>query len=114
MDIVTQLLTAEGWTVSDVGATHSYDLHCSSVEEEELYVEVKGTTGPLSSIPLTASEVALARSLHPATALFVVHDITLGGSPEEPVAAGGHVHSVRPWRPDDERLVPTAFSYGLL
>jgi hypothetical protein len=113
VDAVAEVLEGEGWSVQDVGATLSYDLHCSDSDGRRLYVEVKGTTGPLTSIVLTANEVELARSHHPNTALYVVHDITLGGVPEDPQATGGTIHECRPWRPEDSRLNATVFSYRL-
>ena len=103
----------EGWAVADVGASRSYDLHCSAVDGRELFVEVKGTTGPLSAIVLTANEVELARRRHPDTALFVVHDIELSGGAENPAASGGTPHEVRPWLPEESRLNAAVFSYRL-
>ena len=93
--------------------SHSYDLHCSGPDGSELFVEVKGTTGPLSSIVLTANEVELARSQYPNTALFVVYGITLRRKPEGPHAVGGEIHLVRSWRRDDASLTPTAYSYWI-
>ena len=63
--------------MEDVGAVRSYDLHCTDDAGRTLWVEVKGTTGPLGSIVLTANEVEVARRQHPRTALFVIHNITL-------------------------------------
>jgi hypothetical protein len=110
---VKERLRREGWSVEDVGATRSYDLHCSAADGGRLFVEVKGTTGPLSAIVLTANEVELARRRHPDTALFVVHDIELSGGAENPKASGGTLHEVRPWLPEESRLNPAAFSYRL-
>jgi hypothetical protein len=111
--VATEVLENEAWSVLDVGATHSYDLHCSGPDGSELFVEVKGTTGPRSSIVLTANEVELARSQYPNTALFVVYGIRLSRNPEGPHAIGGQIHPIRPWRPDDSSLTPTAYSYWL-
>jgi Domain of unknown function (DUF3883) len=110
---VKERLRRERWSVEDVGATRSYDLHCSAADGRRLFVEVKGTTGPLSTIVLTANEVELARRRHPETALFVVHDIELSGGAENPQASGGTLHEVRPWLPEESRLNPAAFSYRL-
>lgn len=93
---------------------HSYDLRCSTSDDQRLYVEVKGTTGPLGAVVLTANEVALARSLYPATALFVVHRIELEGGSDDPIAVGGEVFTARPWTPVEERLIPTVYRYSLL
>ena len=110
---VTERLTGEGWSVEDVGATRSYDLHCSALNGRELFVEVKGTTGPLSAVVLTLNEVELARREHPDTALYVVHDIELLGGAENPTASGGTIHEVRPWLPEESRLKAAVFSYRL-
>ncbi len=75
-----------------------------------LYVEVKGTTGLADTITLTANEVAVARSQHPNTALFVVHQIRLV---EDGGAEGGYLHELRPWLPEDERLEAKVYSYKL-
>jgi hypothetical protein len=109
----TELLEAEGWAVRDVGGTHSYDLHCEHPDGRTLYVEVKGTTGPLVNIVLTANEVELARVQHPHTALYVVYGITLTGEPDDPEATGGTIHELTPWRPEDSHLKATVFSYWL-
>jgi hypothetical protein len=111
VDVVTELLEREGWSVRDVGTTRSYDLDCSDSEGHRLYVEVKGTTGPLTSVVLTANEVELARRQHPHTALYVVHDIALRGEPQDPRATGGTIYECRPWLPEDSRLTATVFSY---
>lgn len=111
--VVVELLEAEGWTVRDVGATHSYDLDCSRPENARLLVEVKGTTQRPESIVLTANEVEVARSHYPNTALYVVHGIALAGDVTPPAASGGTVHVLRPWNPDPDRLRPTAFTYVL-
>jgi hypothetical protein len=111
--VVVQLLEEEGWTVRDVGATHSYDLHCSRSGNADLFVEVKGTTQPPGSIVLTANEVELARRQYPDTALYVVHSISLSGDKAQPDASGGIARGLRPWNPDPDRLRPTAFVYRL-
>jgi Domain of unknown function (DUF3883) len=113
VDVVKRQLEAAGWSVRDVGATHSYDLHCDHVEHGELLVEVKGSTRPLGSIVLTANEVALARAKHPSTALFVVYEIVLSTSGPTPSTSGGAVHEIRPWLPEPGQLEPIAYTYRL-
>jgi hypothetical protein len=56
---------------------------------------VKGSTGPLGSIALTAGEVEDSRRHHPDTALFVLHSIKLDGSQTKPCAREGEVHLER-------------------
>ncbi|MGH2914036.1 MAG: DUF3883 domain-containing protein [Solirubrobacteraceae bacterium] len=111
--VASELLNSEGWTVRDVGATHSYDLHCTRSDGTLLLAEVKGTTQPLREIVLTANEVEVAQRYHPSTALFVVHGITLTTGENGPQATGGLIHEERPWRPDPDRLRPTTYAYRL-
>jgi hypothetical protein len=99
--------------VEDVGATRSYDLHCSARGRHDHYVEVKGTTGRLDSVVLTANEVALARKWYPHTALYVVHQVELTGEPRDPLARGGCVCELNPWLPEPSRLTATIFRYRL-
>jgi hypothetical protein len=111
--VVTAILAERGWSVQDVGATRSYDLHCSHATRDDHYVEVKGTTGPRASVMLTANEVALAQEQYPHTALFVVHQIELGGTPTYLQATGGIVYEVDPWLPDPSRLTPSVYRYSV-
>jgi hypothetical protein len=103
---------SEGWVVDDVGQLRPYDLHCTK-GKATLHVEVKGTTGPLSTIPLTAGEVKLANDRHPNTALFVMYAIKLDGTPARPKTRGGEVYLEQPWRPKRSRLRAIAYSYRL-
>lgn len=112
VDAATAVLHEEGWAVEDVGARRSYDLDCVR-GREHLVVEVKGTTGGLDTIVLTANEVRIAAAHFPRTALFVLYDISLSRGGAGPVASGGTPYVVRPWRPEDDRLTPTVFSYRL-
>jgi hypothetical protein len=102
----------QGWEVEDVGLLRSYDLHCTR-GRRTLHVEVKGTTGPLSTIALTNGEVKLANERYPNTALFVVCEIKLDGTPRKPRPRGGGVHLEQPWRPIRSRLRAVAYSYRL-
>jgi hypothetical protein len=100
----------QGWSVKDVGATHSYDLHCRR-DGEELIVEVKGTTSAGRSVILTANEVQVHREKFPHTALFVVSEIVLTGTKEQAEASGGRALELHPWTPSSHDLIPMAFKY---
>jgi len=113
VDVARQHLEREGWSVEDVGAVRSYDLHCTDDAGHTLWVEVKGTTGPLGSIVLTANEVEVARRQHPRTALFVIHNITLADDPKRPKATGGAIAEIRPWLPEADRLEAKVYAYRL-
>lgn len=102
----------DGWDVDDVGLHEAYDLHCT-YGRRTLYVEVKGSTGPLASIALTHGEVDHARRHRPATALFVMHGIKLDGTATKPRTRPGEVHLERPWEPKRSRLRAVAYSYRL-
>jgi len=59
--LVTLRLEGEGWDVSDVSREYvGYDL-LATRSEEQLHVEVKGTTGEDMSVLLTKNEVSNAR-----------------------------------------------------
>jgi hypothetical protein len=102
----------DDWDVDDVSAHRPYDLHCRR-GDEELRVEVKGTTGDGTILLLTPGEVRHARDHAPAVALVVVAGIALiaDAETEEVFAEGGAVTIVRPWDVDDGELRPTGFEY---
>jgi hypothetical protein len=102
----------EGWSVSNVGATESYDLRCSR-GTEELHVEVKGTTTAGETVILTRNEVAHAEQQRPDMELFLVAGITVDepGS-EHPHASGGHAYVRRGWSPEAQQLLPVGFVYS--
>lgn len=102
----------DGWAVEDVGLWCPYDLHCTK-GRRTLHVEVKGTTGALGTVALTAGEVADALQHHPHTALFVLHHIELQGTPSRPRTVGGDAYVEQPWSPKRSRLTPVAYSYRL-
>jgi Domain of unknown function (DUF3883) len=56
MDVARERLEADGWSVENVSADRSYDLHCKG-DGRELRVEVNGTMGAGASILLTPNEV---------------------------------------------------------
>jgi hypothetical protein len=103
---------AQGWTVTDVGASESYDLRCTRGSEEH-HVEVKGTTGLGETLILTRNEVAHAREWHPAVDLFIVTDIQIDGrESDHPVASGGVACVWRNWLPAEEDLTPVGYVYA--
>jgi hypothetical protein len=96
------------WTVEDVGGTESYDLRCER-QDEELHVEVKGTTGSGEYFKLTANEVEHAKAWHPHVALVVVSHIDLDRDDDRPIASGGQRSVYHPWDIDDCEVRPTQF-----
>ncbi|MGW1958688.1 MrcB family domain-containing protein [Streptomyces sp. NPDC001935] len=104
----TEHFKAQGWSVKDVGATKSYDLHLRR-GQEKLHVEVKGTISDGSQVILTRAEVERQREFAPNNALVVVHSIDLDRSLDPPLATGGTLHCTSPWHIEDDSL--TVVSY---
>ncbi|MFS8102014.1 DUF3578 domain-containing protein [Lentzea alba] len=111
--VATQHLVEQGYAVTDVGATQSYDLDARR-GEEHLYVEVKGTTGPWTSdseIIVTKNEVDLHLREYPNTMLLIVSSIELDRAATPPSAAKGELKVVHPWRIVPPNLTPLAYRY---
>src|SRR5262249_35182655 len=108
----TEYYEAEGWTVADVGLTHSFDLCCTR-GTEELHVEVKGTTSVGESVMLTPNEVRHAAEAHPHIDLFVVAGVTVDASGvDRPVVSGGSAWICSGWTIEDARLTPVGYEYA--
>jgi hypothetical protein len=101
-----------GFQVEDVSACRSYDLHCTN-GQNEVRVEVKGTTGAGEVIILTRNEVAHAREQKSCMALVVVSDIRIARRENAWLAEGGSLRVTRPWAIDDSKLDATQFEYRL-
>lgn len=113
MAVATQYFESLGYTVADTSNGNCFDLACSKTEETELRVEVKGTTGEGEAVRLTRNEVEHARERHPHIALAVVSGIQLTRGATAPVASGGTLRVLNPWRLDDGTLTAFAFEYDL-
>jgi Domain of unknown function (DUF3883)/EVE domain len=112
MQKATAFYEEQGWIVSDVSLTHSYDLLCISITGEELHIEVKGTTSDGAQILLTANEVKHAQNCYPKVALFILSNIKVDPkSIDKP--QGGEIQRLEPWKVDDGTLSALAFSYTL-
>lgn len=83
-----------GFTVKDVGSTHSYDLHCLN-GEESLRVEVKGTQTEGESIILTPNEVKNAKNHK--SALYLLHSIDVKTFRKSYKLSGGKEKIINPW-----------------
>ena len=107
MDAALTWLTANRFVgIRDVHATHSCDF-LAMRDGVEHAVEVKGTTSGLGKVILTANEVMLHRSTHPANLLIVVHNIGLHELRTR--AVGGTVQVFDPFVIDDCALVPLSY-----
>jgi predicted RNA-binding protein with PUA-like domain len=101
----------QGYTVTDVSATRSFDLICKFANRPELHVEVKGTTSDGTQILLTPNEVAHAQS-YPYVALFLVSHIQV--DPTDPTHHyGGTILCLDPWNIQEKLLTPVSFVYDL-
>lgn len=111
-DWAARYYRAQGWMVTDVGASEPYDLHCTR-GLTELHVEVKGTTTFGETIILTRNEVAHAKKAHPNVELFVVTDIRIDEQDgDDHVASGGVARVCGNWLPTDDRLMPMGYVYS--
>lgn len=110
MHLATQHYQAGGWTVEDVSRTAPYDLKAVR-QQEELHVEVKGTTSDGTEVLLTRGEVEHHRTSAPTSALAVVSSITVSGTPQAPTAVGGELRLYDPWTINQDDLVAVGFQY---
>lgn len=110
MTFAERWLKAEGFQYENVSTTDSCDFRAKR-SGKDWVIEVKGTTGALSTVILTRNEVALHRSSHPYNALLVVHGIKLSEGETSP--RGGELVVFSPWKVEDERLSALAFEYRL-
>jgi predicted RNA-binding protein with PUA-like domain len=103
--------TRQGWSVENVSAYCSYDLHCEQ-DDRVLRVEVKGTTSTGERVLLTRNEVVQARAEYPNTALFVFADVAVVKEADgRPSARSGRAVVLEPWMPRDEDLEAIAYEY---
>lgn len=97
--------------VRDVSASASFDLLCRD-RQQELRVEVKGTTSTGEKVVLTKGEVREAEQ--PDYAMFVVTEIQLERSePDSPKAYGGECTYFSPWQMAAHQLEPISYACRL-
>ncbi|WP_175482708.1 MrcB family domain-containing protein [Actinokineospora iranica] len=112
VSVTTDYLVSQGFKVSDVGATHSFDLDARRAGER-VFVEVKGTTSNGAEIVLTKAEVELHLEKYPKNMLAVVTDIALDRKAEPPTATAGVLRVTHPWQVDSTLLTPLTFRYAV-
>jgi hypothetical protein len=108
MEVAKNALSKQWPEVMDVSATQSFDFHCK-YGDEELLVEVKGSTGDGSSVILTANEAKLAKDRYPKVALYLVTKIQLQITPTGVSASGGEETIYDPFDLNSHSLEPVAF-----
>ena len=112
MEVACERLEADGWSIENVSAKRSYDLHCRN-GGQELRVEVKGTIGAGASVLLTRNEVRHATEHAASVALFVVSSIELDRGVTPPLATGGTVRVLDRWRLGAGVLEPVGYEWVL-
>jgi len=92
-----------------VDDVHRHERKCRRGAVEH-HVEVKGTTGPGNAVLLSKNEVQHAQDFFPNVSLFVVSEIQLDEDDEGfPIATGGHIRIIEPWRVTDCTLVAMTY-----
>jgi hypothetical protein len=112
MALVEGHLRGQGWDVADVSSDESFDFKCTR-RDEELFVEVKGTTSLGEQVVLTRNEVNLHRERLPHNALAVVSLIELRQDAGAWTAAGGELRFITPWEIEEDALRPLTFRYAV-
>ncbi|MDL4817733.1 DUF3883 domain-containing protein [Actinomadura opuntiae] len=98
--------------ITDVGAICSYDLRAVK-GDEEIHIEVKGSTGTADAVELTINEVTHARTTA-RTDLVVVDQITWQRQSDGTIqTSGGRCRHWTTWQPDEMDLRPTRYRYTL-
>lgn len=104
-------LAGLGYRCTDVGAVRPYDIVAVQADEE-LHVEVKGSSTDRLTIELTDGEVEHARTTQP-TWLAVVDQISWSENGSSISCSGGRLRIWRDWAPDPDALVPLQWRYLL-
>jgi len=110
VDVTTEYLLAAGFSVSDVGATQSYDLDARR-DGQRIYVEVKGTVSSGEEVILTRNEVALHQKNPSQSMLSIVSEIVLDRTGMVPIASSGTLRVTTPWVVQREALTPLTYLY---
>ena len=113
MAVAEAELLKRGYAISNSAGNNPFDFYATK-GKKIIYVEVKGTTlAEAKSIILTSTEVLWQIEKHPHNALMLVSGIVLDKQSKPPVASGGKLKVIQPWRLDSERLRETQFVYRL-
>lgn len=103
-------LSMLGYTkIEDVGDQESFDLRAIS-PDNQICVEVKGSTGSANSVVLTKNEVDFQKKAYPLNGLFVVSNIELIRE-ENVFAQGGKIEFLSPWLIAESSLKVISYEY---
>jgi len=108
------LLKELGYSTVDVSANSPYDIHAIR-GDEELTVEVKGSTGTATTVELTIGEVKKAQDSGSGSMLVVIDQIPTIKTDSGIQTGVGRVRYWLDWSPDQQsdRLMPIRFRYLL-
>jgi Protein NO VEIN, C-terminal len=100
---------SKGYDTEDMHIGHPYDLKCNN-GKNEVFVEVKGTTGGGRKVLLTRGEVDFARRHNQSMALYLVHSISMRKSMNP---NNGTSVVVMPWKIKERNLTPSRYEYEI-
>lgn len=110
MDLAKLELESRGCVnIRNTSQGNPFDYQCS-LDGDEIFVEVKGTTSSGEVVILTRGEVELHREKFPRNMLILVHGIQLTGESFD-IATGGEVRVLSPWTISDDSLKVVAYNY---
>lgn len=113
VDWALQYFEAAGFAVEDVGSTESFDVLALGDEDQELHIEVKGSSGEAFAIELTEGEVG-HRIDGTERVLVVVDRIDWERTTDKVTTSGGRPRVWRNWEIAPDHLVPTRYRYTVL
>lgn len=106
MDVAREHYEDLGFRVSDTSANHPYDFEIRD-QDGMKRVEVKGSSGGLREINVTANEVRHARRTDVVTDLALVSGIAFDRVTN--LASGGVLTVIENWVPTDHQLTATSY-----
>lgn len=112
MDWALEYFKKEGYEVDDVGSTESYDIYALNDADEELHIEVKGSSSSSIAVELTDGEVNHWSDEYERV-LVVVDEISWAKKANVIETSGGRQRVWRHWElePTDSSLIPIRFRY---
>jgi hypothetical protein len=99
-----------GFDIEDTSAERPYDL-IARRPGEEIFVEIKGTTGSGEEIILTSNEVEHASAQGRCCMLFILSEVVVVEGTGGPTASGGTRHVLWPWDLETEALSAISYKY---
>ncbi len=106
-----QYLEDDGWSWRYVGDRQTWDAEAKK-DDTTIYVEVKGTTSPGAQVILTDTQVREYTARYPRTMLVVVRNVRLDRQATPPIATGGDLACVHPWRISEADLEAISWKYS--